>query len=166
MSIDIHTAPYFTDPETGFELRPLPESDDARAAEILADATGEGTADAALILITAARAGGADRVIGGWLNDQLISAYTLERDGMANQVRVIAVSLPFRKQGFGRMMLMDALRRSGRRPLTAETDDAALGFYKTCGFKMVGRRKHPSGVFRYRVGWHAPKQGATGADNC
>ena len=165
MSFDLHSAPFFTDPDTGFELRPLPASDDDIAAQILADATGEGTEEAARIRIEQARAGGSDRVIGGWLNDNLIAAYTLERDGMANQIVVIAVTPAFRRQGYGRMMLLDALRRSGRRPLTAETDDDALGFYKACGFKMVGRRKHPSGVFRYRVGWHAPRTGAT-EENC
>ena len=165
MTIDLNKAPYFSDPDTGFELRPLAASDDTHAAQILADATGEGTAESAQVLIDEARAGGADRVIGGWLNDNLIGAYTLERDGMANQVRLIAVSPDQRRQGFGKMMLLDALRRSGRRPLTAETDDDALGFYKSCGFKMVGRRKHPSGVFRYRVGWHAPRTGA-GEEDC
>ena len=157
--MDIHTAPYFTDPDTGFELRPLAASDDSRAAEILADATGDGTAEAAQVDMDRARAAGDDRVIGGWLNDTLISAYLIERDGMANEVTLIAVTPEQRKQGFGKIMLMDALRRSGRRPLTAETDDESLGFYKKCGFKMVGRRKHPSGVFRYRVGWHAPRDG-------
>lgn len=166
MTIDVHTAPYFSDPETGFELRPLAEKDDAAAASLLAAATGENTAEAAQIVIDRARSGGNDRVIGGWLHDALIGAYTIERDGMANQVTIIAVEHDHRKQGFGRMMLLDALRRSGRRPLTAETDEDSLGFYKACGFKMVGRRKHPSGVFRYRVGWHAPRQGATGDDNC
>lgn len=165
MSFDHQSAPYFIDPDTGFELRPLAASDDDMAARVLADATGEGTAEAAHIRIEHARAGGENRVIGGWLHDRLIAAYTLERDGMANQIAVIAVEPEFRRQGFGRMMLIDALRRSGRRPLTAETDDDALGFYKACGFKMVGRRKHPSGVFRYRVGWHAPRTNA-GDENC
>lgn len=163
MSFDHQSAPYFTDPDTGFELRPLAASNDDVAARVLADATGEGTAEAAQIRIDRARAGGDNRVIGGWLHDRLIAAYTLERDGMANQVSIIAVDPEFRRQGFGKMMLIDALRRSGRRPLTAETDDDALPFYKACGFKMVGRRKHPSGVFRYRVGWHAPR---TNDENC
>ncbi|MGB3329397.1 MAG: hypothetical protein WBA46_10615, partial [Thermomicrobiales bacterium] len=64
-------------------------------------------------------------------------------------------------------MLTDALRRSGKRPLTAETDEDGLPFYKACGFKLVGRRVHPSGTVRYRIGWHAPgvrfKGGSTGA---
>lgn len=157
MTIDVHSAPYFIDPETGFELRPLAPSDDAGAATVLAEATGENTVEAAQIVIDRAREGGSDRVIGGWLNEQLIGAYTIERDGMANQVTIIAVAPEFRRKGFGKTMLLDALRRSGRRPLTAETDEDALAFYKKCGFKMVGRRKHPSGVFRYRVGWHAPR---------
>lgn len=157
MSVDFNTAPIFGDPETGFELRPLAEKDDAQAATILAAATGEATPDAAQIVMDRARSGGTDRVIGGWLGDDLIGAYTIERDGMANQVTLIAVHQDSRRKGFGKTMLMDALRRSGRRPLTAETDEEALGFYKKCGFKMVGRRKHPSGAFRYRVGWHAPR---------
>lgn len=166
MTIDIHKAPYFIDPDTGFELRPLAASDDTLAAPLLAEATGENTVEAAQIVIDRARTGGNDRVIGGWLNDQLIGAYTIERDGMANQVTIIAVTPEFRRQGFGKMMLLDALRRSGRRPLTAETDEDALGFYKASGFKMVGRRKHPSGVFRYRVGWHAPRDNASTGGDC
>ncbi len=165
MSINFTSAPIFIDPDSGFELRPLPPSDDARAAQVLADATGEGTAEAAQLRIDQARSDTNNRVIGGWLHDTLIAAYTLERDGMANQIGIIAVVSDYRRHGYGRLMLTDALRRSGRRPLTAETDDDGLGFYKACGFKMVGRRKHPSGVFRYRVGGHAPR-GPHGEDAC
>lgn len=166
MTIDVHTAAIFTDPETGFELRPLAGSNDVLAAPILAAATGDGTPEEAQKRMNHARSGGDDRVIGGWLNDQLVAAYTIERDGMANHVELIAVLPEHRLKGFGKMMLMDALRRSGRRPLTAETDENTLDFYKACGFKMVGRRKHPGGVFRYRVGWHAPRQGSQAGENC
>ena len=164
MTVNVNTAPYFIDPDTGFELRPLAAGDDVLATKVLAEATGENTVEAAQIVIDRSREGGKDRVIGGWLNDQLIGAYTIERDGMANQVTLIAVAPEFRRKGFGKTMLLDALRRSGRRPLTAETDEDALEFYKKCGFKMVGRRKHPRGVFRYRVGWHAPRN--NNDDNC
>lgn len=163
MTVDYNKAPYFADPDTGFELKPLAPNDDDRAATILASATGANTADAARKVMDRAREGGNDRVIGGWLNDELIGAYTIERDGMANQVTIIAVDADHRRKGFGKTMLMDALRRSGRRPLTAETDEEALGFYKASGFKMVGRRKQPDGNFRYRVGWHAPRNAE---ENC
>ena len=47
MTVDYHKAPYFADPETGFELKPLAPGDEDRAAGILASATGEKSAEAA-----------------------------------------------------------------------------------------------------------------------
>lgn len=146
----------FFDPESGFEARPWPATRDSEAAAILADATGEGSIEAGQGKIDEARAGGDNRVFAGLLNGELVGIYTLTRDGMANEVGAIAVAKPHRRRGIGRALLQDALRRSGRRPLVAETDEEGLPFYKACGFKMVGRRKQPSGAFRYRVGWHAP----------
>lgn len=146
----------FMDPGSGLEIRPLPASRDADAATILADATGAGTPEAAQEKLAEARAGGENRVIGASVNGQLVAAYTLVRDGMANQVGILGVHADHRRRGIGRALLQDALRRSGRRPLTAETDEEGLPFYKACGFKMVGRRKAPDGTFRYRIGWHAP----------
>ncbi|HWV24307.1 MAG TPA: GNAT family N-acetyltransferase [Thermomicrobiales bacterium] len=159
----------FIDPESGFEIRPWPESRDDEAAAILADATFAGTPDAAMQRIQSARAEAPDRVFGGLMGGKLVGAYTLKRDGMANQVDIIAVEKDHRRRGIGRSLLKDALRRSGRRPLVAETDEEGLPFYKACGFKMVGRRKQPDGAFRYRIGWHAPgrsfKGGTSGALN-
>lgn len=146
----------FIDPQSGFEIRPWPASRDAEAAAILADSTGEGTAEAGQQAIDEARAEAPDRVLGGLMDGQLVGVYTLRRDGIANRIGNIAVAKDHRRRGIGRSLLQDALRRSGRRPLVAETDEEGLGFYKACGFKMVGRRKHPSGAVRYRIGWHAP----------
>jgi len=157
----------FIDPGSGVEIRPWPASRDAEAAAILADATGAGTPEAAQAVLDEARAGGQDRVFGALLKGELVAAYALRRDGMANEIAIIGVAGGHRRRGIGRMLLQDALRRSGRRPLVAETDEEGLAFYKACGFKLVGRRKHPSGTFRYRVGWHAPglrfKGGSTGS---
>jgi GNAT superfamily N-acetyltransferase len=157
----------FIDPGSGFEIRPLPASRDAEASEILTAATGDGTPEAARAVLDEIRAGGEDRVFGGLLKGDLVGVYGLRRDGMANEVAIIAVAEGQRRRGIGRLLLQDALRRSGKRPLVAETDDEGLGFYKACGFKLVGRRTHPSGTFRYRVGWHAPglrfKGGSTGS---
>src|SRR5690606_36802210 len=91
------------------------------------------------------------------IDGRLDGAYTLRRDGMANEVDIIAVAKDHRRSGFGRILLMDALRRSGRRPLVDETDEEGLPFYMACGFKMVGRRKHTDVTFRYRIGWHEPR---------
>lgn len=157
----------FIDPESGFEIRPWPENRDGEAAAILADATGAGTPEAARERIASAREEAPDRVFGGLVQGKLVGAYTLRRDGMANLVDIIAVAPDHRRRGIGKSLLKDALRRSGRRPLVAETDEDGLAFYRACGFKMVGRRKQPDGSFRYRIGWHAPgrsfKGGTSGA---
>ena len=109
----------FIDPESGLDIRPLPAGKDSEAAAILADATGAGTPDAAQERIAEARAGGSDRVLGASLDGQLVGVYTLICDGMANQVGIIGVHPDHRRRGIGRALLQDALRRSGRRPLTA-----------------------------------------------
>lgn len=146
----------YLDPTSRFEIRLLAEREYPEAAAILAPATGDGTQGAALEKIVAFSGEAKIAIYGGLLEHQLVAAYVLKRDGMANEIALIAVQAEHRKRGIGRILLQDALRRSGKRPLVAETDDETLGFYKACGFKLVGRRKHPSGIFRYRVGWHAP----------
>lgn len=157
----------FIDPGSHFEIRALPAHDEASAAIILAPATGEGTADAALVRIAALREAADAAIYGAYVDRVLVGAYGIQRDGMANTIALIAVQNEHRKRGIGRAMLTDALRRSGKRPLTAETDEEGLPFYKACGFKLIGRRIHPSGAVRYRIGWHAPglrfKGGSTGA---
>jgi GNAT superfamily N-acetyltransferase len=157
----------FIDPGSHFEIRALPAHDETNAAAILAPATGAGTSEAAAGIIAALRAAADAAIYGAYVDRALVGAYGIRRDGMANTIALIAVAGAHRKRGIGRAMLTDALRRSGKRPLTAETDEEGLPFYKACGFKLVGRRVHPSGAVRYRIGWHAPglrfKGGSTGA---
>lgn len=146
----------FLDPVSGFEIRAISPSERDAAATVLAPATGDGTVVAARraidILLEDEKAG----LFGAFVAHDLVAAYGIRRDGMANEVALIAVREDQRGRGIGRALLQDALRRSGRRPLIAETDDQALPFYKACGFKLFGRRVHPSGTVRYRLGWHTP----------
>lgn len=155
------------DPTSGFEIRDAHPHEWDTASVILAPAVGDGTAATARQRMDTIAAEAKTVVIVGLLQHRIVAAYLLKRDGMANEIALIAVDPQERKRGIGRHLLQDALRRSGKRPLVAETDEDALGFYKACGFKLVGRRKHPDGGFRYRVGWHAPglrfKGGSTGA---
>lgn len=157
----------FIDPGSHFEIRVLPAHADAEAAAILAPATGQGTPEAAASAIADLRGDAGAAICGAYVDRTLVGAYGIKRDGMANTVALIAVAPDHRMRGIGRAMLTDALRRSGKRPLTAETDAEGLPFYKACGFKLVGRRVHPSGTVRYRIGWHAPglrfKGGSSGA---
>jgi GNAT superfamily N-acetyltransferase len=86
---------------------------------------------------------------------------------MANDLALIVVAPERRMRGIGRSLLQDALRRSGKRPLAAQTPEVVLPFFRACGFKLVGRRAQPSGEVWFRVGWHAPgahfKGGTTNA---
>lgn len=157
----------YIDPTSRLELRLLLEHEEVDAARVLAPAVLAGTAEAVAQRITELRVDSKTVLYGGFVDQNLIAAYVLSRDGMANEISLIAVVDNHRKRGIGRLLLQDALRRSGKRPLVAETDEDGLGFYKACGFKLVGRRKQPSGAFRYRIGWHAPglrfKGGSTNA---
>lgn len=157
----------FIDPKGQFEIKVLPSQDDDPAAVILAPATGVGTIEAATEAIAGLRDIEKSGLYGAYVDRDLVAVYGLQRDGMANVIAFIAVRSDHQRRGIGRACLQDALRRSGKRPLVAETDDDGLGFYKACGFKLVGRRVHPSGRVRYRLGWHAPglrfKGGSSGA---
>ncbi len=161
----------FIDPSSRFEIKLLPVQDDVAAAAILAPATGadsvSSSVEAAAQAIAELRGVDKSAIYGAYVNRDLVAAYGIQRDGMANTIAFIGVRSDHRRRGIGRLCLQDALRRSGKRPLVVETDDDGLGFYKACGFKLVGRRVHPSGRVRYRLGWHAPglrfKGGSSGA---
>ena len=148
-------------PVTGASLKlgvvpqPLDLARDEEAAVILAAATGAGTIDAGRSAVAEVRGGGGE-VYGLVAGGELVAVYATRQDGMAVEVAYLAVAEGQRRKGYGRVCLQDALRRAGRRPLVAETDDAGLGFYTACGFKLVGKRRHPDGGVRYRLGWHAP----------
>ena len=98
-------------------------------------------------------------IYGLTVDNQLVAVYTLRRVDLAMEITTLAVTQGHRRRGYGRRALADALRRAGRLPLIAETDEDALGFYKACGFKVIGRRKLPNGVIRYRLGAHGPRPG-------
>lgn len=153
-------------PAMGGSVHPLDPSQDDAAAEILAPATGEGTVAAGRARVDEARTDPDQEIYGLTVKGELVAAYVTRKIPMALEVKTLAVAAGHRRHGYGRACLTDALRRAGKRPLVVETDDEALGFYKKCGFKVVSRHKHPSGVLRYRLGWHAPglrfKGGSTG----
>ncbi len=157
----------FIEPASGLEIRAVSPSERALAAVILAGAVGEGTPAAAAARIDELLASDKSAFYGAYIAHELVAAYGIRRDGMSNEIPLIAVRADHRRRGIGRALLQDALRRSGKRPLVVETDDAGLPFYRACGFKLFGKRPHPSGAVRYRLGWHAPglrfKGGSTNA---
>jgi ribosomal protein S18 acetylase RimI-like enzyme len=129
---------------------------DEAAAAVLAAATGAGTIEGGRAIIAEARNDPTAAVYGLTVDGELAAVYILRKVTLMNEIACLAVVEAHRRRGHGRACLYDALLRSGRRPLVVETDDESVGFYKACGFKLVGKRKRSDGGVRYRLGWHAP----------
>lgn len=154
----------FIEPASGFEIRATSPTERASVQALIAGGASEpmcGTMLAALAEIADGQ------VFGGFQHGELVAVYCLRRDELANDLALIVVAPQQRKRGIGRSLLQDALRRSGKRPLAAQTPEDVLPFFRACGFKLVGRRVQPSGDIWFRVGWHAPgshfKGGTTNA---
>jgi ribosomal protein S18 acetylase RimI-like enzyme len=94
------------------------------------------------------------------LNGKMAAGYLMVDVPMANEIVALAVDPAHRRQGFGRMCCLDALFRSGKRPLVLTANDACVPFAKAVGFKIVGKRKQPDGAVLTRMGWHAPRPSA------
>ena len=69
-----------------------------------------------------------------------------ERAGLITQI-VVAPSA--RHQGIARAMIDDAMRALSISVLEAETDDDALGLYRSCGFQVRSLGEKYPGVERY-----------------
>ena len=91
------------------------------------------------------------------LDGRIVGGYLMIQIPMANEIVLLAIDPAYRRRGLGRMCCMDALFRSGKRPLVLTANDASLGFVRTVGFKLVGKRKQPDGSMLTRLGWHAPR---------
>jgi len=150
---------------TSWMIRPLEPEDEEAAAALLAACTYEGTIERGRGLLEQLRADDDSNIYGMSDHGDLVAVYVTRRAPMSLEVAYLVVGPAFRRQGYGRACLQDALRRAGRRPLVVETDDEGLPFYQACGFKLIGRRKHPGGTVRYRLGWHTPRPRPPAAPN-
>lgn len=89
-----------------------------------------------------------------------VALYVLRKVGVTTELLMIAVDPavdPARQLELA--AVRDAAIRVGKRPLTVETSEQALAWYKALGFKVVGKRPRPDGTVSYRLGWHGPKPG-------
>jgi ribosomal protein S18 acetylase RimI-like enzyme len=93
------------------------------------------------------------------VDGEVVGGYAMADIGPANEILLLAIDPHHRRRGHGRMCCMDALFRSGTRPLVLTADDDAAGFAKAVGFKIIGKRRLPDGRSIYRFGWHAPRPG-------
>lgn len=146
----------FIDPASDFEIRAITPADHEGALALLRQLPDVDGDEAALALILSILETPKAAILVAFQHRELVAVYGFRRDGLANDLAVIAVRPDRQRRGIGKLLLQDALRRSGKRPLAAQTPEATLGFFKACGFKLVGRRIQPSGEVHFRVGWHAP----------
>jgi GNAT superfamily N-acetyltransferase len=148
-------------PERGdqqLDVRVMTDDQRALAAMILADATAEGTQDAASRALDALAGTDGSAVFIAWLSGLPIAAYALTPAKMSVEMPLIAVRPEMRRKGIGTIIAQDAVRRAGHRPVVTETPEAVMPFFTAVGFKKFGRRTGPGGEVRWRVGWHTPGQ--------
>ena len=70
-----------------------------------------------------------------------------DHSGEITEIMGIAVASDRRKCGIGRKLINFALESENTDKLKAETDDDAVGFYRSCGFKTeMFRTEYPDGV--------------------
>jgi GNAT superfamily N-acetyltransferase len=142
--------------KAGWDLLPAEYHD--RAAELLAACPQLGSVDAGLAAINDVRGSEGGEVYAWVDGDDLIAVYGLRKTGISYSLEWLAVAPAWQGQRYGRSALMDALRRCGRSPMTVQADDALVGWYQRVGFKIVGRKPLPTGGYRYRLGWYAPRR--------
>lgn len=147
-------------PQSGIDqqldVRLMAPEDRKLASMILADATPEGTEEAALGIIAEHETIEGSAVFIAYLSGMPVAAFILAPAQMSVEMRLLAVREEIRGRGIGKIIALDALRRAGNRPVVAETPDGVLPFFTAIGFKKFGRRKGPNGELRWRVGWHTP----------
>lgn len=138
----------------------LPPELAAEAAGLLAACPKFGEAGAALAAITDLQATTeGESGVFAWIDgEELIAVYGLRKTGISYSLDWLAVARARQGQRYGRSALTDALRRCGRSPMTVQADDALVGWFQRVGFKIVGRKPLPTGGYRYRLGWYAPRR--------
>lgn len=140
------------------DVRLMQPDDRTLVAMILAEATPEGTEEAANRIVAAHEGTEGSAVFLVYLNGLPIASFILAPAQMSVELPLIAVRKEMRRRGIGTIIIRDALRRAGNRPVVTETPEEVLPFFTAVGFKKFGRRKGPNGEPRYRVGWHTPGQ--------
>ena len=138
------------------DVRLMAPGERSLAAMILADATPEGTEEAADRIVAEHEANEGSAVFLVYLNGLPIGSFILAPAQMSVEMPLIAVRKEMRRRGIGTIIMQDAVRRAGNRPVVAETPEELMPFFSAVGFKKFGRRKGPNGEPRFRVGWHTP----------
>ena len=68
-------------------------------------------------------------------NGDRIGILVLQTSSEEAEIMGIAVSDHFRKQGIGRRMILQVMGQERFKCMKAQTDNDAIGFYRSCGFR-------------------------------
>lgn len=143
--------------ERPVEIVPLAPGHDAVAARILASCAPDRSAEGGQQILAAVRADPHCEIYGVFAGNELAAVCVLKTIPFARELAYLVVRENYQGRGIGRACLADAVRRSGRRPLTVEATEETRGFYQAHGFRLIGKRRGADGSVRYRLGWHAPR---------
>lgn len=73
----------------------------------------------------------------------------IQPNDQSAEILILSVAKEYQGRGVGRALVAH-IQRQLKIPLTAETDDEAVGFYRRCGFSVTSLGKKYPGVIRYR----------------
>lgn len=136
---------------------PLEPAFEAQAAAMLAEwGRFHGYADGEAFL-RATQADDAADIRCVTVNDTLAILIITRQVKLMDELLALVVDPAYRGHELGKLALMDAVQRTGRRPLVVECPEAMRPYFLKQGFRMVGKRKGPDGTFRIRMGAHAPR---------
>ena len=98
-------------------------------------------------------------LLGAVEDNAVLGVIVLELHGGAAEIIGIAVLASHRQRGIGRQMVQFTMGLPNIRQLYAETDDDAVAFYRSCGFRIDAHTEtFPDGeVIRYQCALQAQK---------
>lgn len=119
-------------------------------ASILADCLYE-PSESTFIALADLYADGNLRMMGYELDGKIVGCAGVDLSNPEEAVLLhIAVGPAYRGRGVGREMIKEIMRQFQIICIEAETDDDAVGFYRSCGFEITNLGEKYPGCIRYR----------------
>ena len=138
-------------------VSPPPEHD-APLADLLTHVLPGASPAGAAAFLAQLRANPSMALYAAFADGRPLALYVLRKVGVTTELVLVGVAPDADASlGLETAAVRDAGARVGKRPLTVETTEAAMAWYKAHGFRLVGRRKRPDGSWSFRLGWHAPR---------
>jgi hypothetical protein len=139
---------------------PLAPEQEPAAADLLLGAMPGLSPKGAATFLASMRQDPDTTIVAAFDGERAAALYVLRKVGVTTQLLLVAADpAADPARGLEAAAVRDAGERVGRRPLTVETSERALAWYKGLGFKLVGKRRKADGSWGYRLGWHGKREG-------